>query len=80
MKRVVILCCCLLLMIPVYAGLTLEECRRLAREHYPEIRQYDLIRQTAEFTVANARGLTCHSFPCRPRLRGRRMCRIFPIR
>lgn len=55
MKRVVILCCCLLLMIPVYAGLTLEECRRLAREHYPEIRQYDLIRQTAEFTVANAR-------------------------
>ena len=55
MKRVVIFCCCLLLMVPAYAGLTLEECRRLAREHYPEIRQYDLVRQTAEFTVANAR-------------------------
>lgn len=25
---------------------TLDECRRLAREHYPEIRQFDLISQT----------------------------------
>lgn len=54
MKRVVVFCCCLLWLFPAYAGLTLEECRRLAREHYPEIRQYDLIRQTAEFTVSNA--------------------------
>lgn len=40
---------------PGRAQLTLDECRRLAREHYPEIRQYDLIRQTAEYTLSNAR-------------------------
>ena len=33
---------------------TLDECRRLAREHYPEIRQYDLISQTAQFNLSNA--------------------------
>lgn len=35
-------------------GQTLEECRRLAREHYPEIRQYDLISQTAQYDLSNA--------------------------
>ena len=34
---------------------TLEECRRLAREHYPEIRRYDLIRLAREYTLSNAR-------------------------
>ena len=33
---------------------TLDECRRLAREHYPEIRQYDLIAQTEQFNLSNA--------------------------
>lgn len=33
---------------------TLEECRKLAREHYPEIRQYDLIRQTEQYNLSNA--------------------------
>ena len=33
---------------------TLDECRRLAREHYPEIRQYDLISQTEQFNLSNA--------------------------
>ena len=33
---------------------TLEECRRLAREHYPEIRQYDLIAQTEQYNLSNA--------------------------
>ena len=33
---------------------TLDECRRLAREHYPEIRQYDLISQTEQYTLLNA--------------------------
>ena len=28
---------------------TLEECCRLAREHYPEIRQYDLIAETEQY-------------------------------
>ena len=34
---------------------TLDECRELARGHYPEIRQYDLIRRTAEYDLSNAR-------------------------
>lgn len=33
---------------------TLDECRRLAREHYPEIKQYDLIRQTERYDLSNA--------------------------
>lgn len=35
-------------------GQSLDECRRLAREHYPEIRQYDLISQTAQYDLSNA--------------------------
>ena len=35
-------------------GQTLDECRRLACEHYPEIRQYGLIRQTEQYTLSNA--------------------------
>lgn len=35
-------------------GQSLEECRRLAREHYPEIRQYDLIAQTEQYNLSNA--------------------------
>lgn len=33
---------------------SLDECRRLAREHYPAIRQYDLINQTEQFNLSNA--------------------------
>lgn len=33
---------------------TLDECRTLAREHYPEIRQYDLISKTEQYNVSNA--------------------------
>lgn len=33
---------------------TLEECRRLAREHYPEIRQYKLIDATEQYNLSNA--------------------------
>ena len=35
-------------------GQTLDECRRLAREHYPEIRQYDLIALTEQYDLSNA--------------------------
>ncbi len=54
MKKIVILCSCLLTAYVAGAQPTLDECRRLAREHYPEIRQYDLIRQTKEYTLSNA--------------------------
>lgn len=33
---------------------SLDECRRLAREHYPEIRQYDLIAETEQYDLSNA--------------------------
>lgn len=35
-------------------GQTLDECRRLAREHYPEIRQYDLIAKSEQYDLSNA--------------------------
>lgn len=33
---------------------SLDECRWLAREHYPEIRQYDLIARTEQYDLSNA--------------------------
>ena len=36
------------------SGQSLEECRHLAREHYPEIRQYDLIALTEHYNLSNA--------------------------
>lgn len=54
MKRIFLFCSCLLTVYVAGAQPTLDECRRLAREHYPEIRQYDLIRQTKEYTLSNA--------------------------
>lgn len=33
---------------------SLDECRHLARQHYPEIRQYDLISQTEQYNLSNA--------------------------
>jgi len=33
---------------------TLDECRRLAREHYPVIRQYNLVAQTEQYNLSNA--------------------------
>lgn len=32
---------------------TLDECQQLAQEKYPLIKQYDLIRQTTDYTVSN---------------------------
>ncbi len=37
------------------AQLSLDECRRLARENYPLVKKYDLIAQTTDFTVENIR-------------------------
>lgn len=54
MKRFLLLCGCLLASFAARAQLTLGECRALAREHYPEIRQYDLIRRTEAYDLSNA--------------------------
>ena len=49
-------CAALLLFCPLAAEaqLTLEECQQKARSNYPEVAQYDLVAQTAEYNVANA--------------------------
>ncbi len=36
-------------------GQNLEQCRELARNHYPEMKQYDLIAQTEAYSVSNAK-------------------------
>lgn len=35
-------------------GQSLEECRRMARENYPEIRRYELIERTRDYDLSNA--------------------------
>lgn len=55
MKRAVVLVIGFWLgVVAMSAQLTLDECRQLAREHYPEIRQYDLIRKTESYNLSNA--------------------------
>lgn len=54
MKRMLILCGALLAGVASPAQPTLDECRELARRHYPTIRQYDLIRRTEAFNLSNA--------------------------
>lgn len=53
MKRVLTLFALLGVAISVEAQ-TLDECRRMAREHYPEIRQYGLIAATEQYNLSNA--------------------------
>ena len=53
MKRIFLLLFTMLSAFGVHAQ-SLDECRRLAREHYPEIRQYDLISKTEQYNISNA--------------------------
>lgn len=55
MKRLFLLCLCLPIACAARAQLTLDSCRLLARAHYPEIRQYDLIGHSEAYTLSNAR-------------------------
>ena len=46
----------LLMMVPLcqpVVGMSLEDCRRMAHDNYPSIRQYGLIEQSRDFTLAN---------------------------
>lgn len=44
----------MLLVLPAQGQtVTLDECQQLAEENYPLIKQYDLIRQTTDYTVSN---------------------------
>jgi len=40
--------------IPSGAQVTLEKCQSLAREHYPEVAQYDLISLSENYNISNA--------------------------
>ena len=53
MKRTILLLLMVLTALTSRAQ-TLEECCNLAREHYPEIRQYDLIAETEQYNISNA--------------------------
>lgn len=55
MKRIFILIITILTCCTVAAQVTLDDCQKLARANYPEIRQYDLISQTQGFTIENIR-------------------------
>ena len=54
MKKLLLFITCAAV-IPISAQtLTLEECRRLAHDNYPAVKQYHLIEQTRDFTIDNA--------------------------
>ena len=55
MRKIFIIGALLVVSVGAKGQLTLDECRRMAREHYPEIACYDLIRQSTEYTLSNAR-------------------------
>lgn len=42
-----------MLTLPAVAQLTLDECQQLARENYPLLQKYDLIKQTAAYSIEN---------------------------
>ena len=48
----------LLLFFPIVGfaqqALTLEDCYRLARDHYPTVQKLDLIAKSEDYTLANA--------------------------
>jgi outer membrane protein TolC len=53
MKRLAFTLLSIFIVISVNAQ-TLDECRRFAREHYPEIKQYNLISLTEQYNLSNA--------------------------
>lgn len=53
MKRLAFILFSIFIVINVNAQ-TLDECRRFAREHYPEIKQYNLISLTEQYNLSNA--------------------------
>jgi len=54
MKKAIFLVVIMLQALALNAQLTLEECQRMALENYPAIRQYELVEQSRDFTLANA--------------------------
>lgn len=55
MKRFFLIFAGILVALSANAQLTLDECHKMARANYPEIKQYDLVGQTRDFTIENIR-------------------------
>lgn len=53
LKTIMVVMGLVLLHLPMKAQLSLDECQRLARENYPLLKKYDLIRQTTDYTISN---------------------------
>ena len=54
MRKYLLITLFLAVSICAFAQPDLESCKKMAREHYPLIRQYDLISQSHDFTLSNA--------------------------
>lgn len=54
MKRLILSVLISLCPICVLSAQSLEECKSLARGHYPSIRQYDLVSQSEKYNLSNA--------------------------
>ncbi|MCU0369065.1 MAG: TolC family protein [Cyclobacteriaceae bacterium] len=54
MKRMINLLLFLLMVSSAFGQITIEHCQEKAKANYPLIRQYDLIAQSAEYTISNA--------------------------
>lgn len=52
MRRLCLSCC--MLVATFASAQTLDECRTMARNHYPEIRKYGLIDQAEQYNLSNA--------------------------
>lgn len=52
-KKTIVVAALALLVLPLKAQITLDECQRLARENYPLLKRYDLIRRTTDYTLSN---------------------------
>lgn len=52
-KKTIVVVALALLVLPLKAQITLDECQRLARENYPLLKRYDIIRQTTGYTLSN---------------------------
>ena len=54
MKKIIIVVCCSFLLVCSTNAQTLEECRKLAKENYPEIKHYNLLAMSEQFSLSNA--------------------------
>ena len=54
MKKIFTVVCCSFLLVCSTNAQTLEECRKLTKENYPEIKHYNLLAMSEQFSLSNA--------------------------